>query len=182
MFPLPLGVVICNFQKAHAPARTSSPNVLPKGMELSTGVGWFTYVIISPKVALILAILFACARCLLDSSSLSLVVFPNRNRLISLVATSVRHLASCRHHPLCMYLATIAAGRLITTRYACISRISLAFASRWSSPCYACISCQNNRCRRLLLSSHMYTKFYQPFTLSIRVQFVCWERWGGSFF
>ena len=38
-------------QKAHAPACTSSPNVLPKGMELSTGVGWFTYVIISPNVA-----------------------------------------------------------------------------------------------------------------------------------
>jgi hypothetical protein len=64
MFPLPLGVVICNLRKPMPqlarPHQTSCLN----GMELSTGVGWFTYVIISSDVAHSFSLFYSLARTL----------------------------------------------------------------------------------------------------------------------
>src|SRR5579859_2973860 len=83
-------------------------------MERSTGVGWFTYVIISSNVAHSFSPFHACAHCSLSPwrwrrsfHKSSTIVFPNRNRHLLLVVSChalrlytsliVVAVTSCRH-------------------------------------------------------------------------------------
>jgi hypothetical protein len=112
------------------------------------------------------------------------IVIPNRNRLLSLVALSVRHLASCSHHSLRMYLAPPPPlVVIIISRNTCTSRRrSSSLASRLISRT-TLVYLANRRCR-LLLSSRMYTKFRHP--LRYHVLYSCsiclLGKIGGSFF
>jgi hypothetical protein len=61
MFPLPLGVVICNLRKPMPQLARPHQMSCLSGMELSTGVGWFTYVTISYNVAHLFSLFYSLA-------------------------------------------------------------------------------------------------------------------------
>jgi hypothetical protein len=122
---------------------------------------------------------------LAQCSPLILAILCSHSLSLSLVASLATPVYSLvlagRHHPLCMYLATIAAGRHHLSQHTSRRRSS-SLASRLISrtmPVYLA----NRRCRHLL-SSRMYTNVV---TLSrYHVLYSCsiclLGKMGGSFF